>query len=152
LSKYRALRFRDEAEARAVLQLGARQLPAAPEPEKKHKYNAKATVVDGIKFPSKREAARYTEMAIRQRLGEVLFFLRQVPFHMPGGTRLVVDFLEVPAHIELEIDGRVVRIAMIDVIRAGGIRVKDAKGVETDSFKIKRREIHHHYPVKVEVV
>lgn len=42
----------------------------APEP-KKNKYSAEATVLNGLKFASKREAARYQELLMLQSAGEI---------------------------------------------------------------------------------
>jgi len=47
-----------------------------PEPPKKHKYNARKTVVDGITFDSKREAEYYCELKLRVRAG--LFLLKYI--------------------------------------------------------------------------
>ena len=99
---------------------------------KRHKYNAKPTVVDGIRFDSKREANYYSALKLRVKAGEVLFFLRQVPIHLPGGTKLVIDFQEFHAD--------------------GTVHFVDAKGRETDGFKIKRREVEHNYPFILELV
>jgi len=98
----------------------------------RHKFGAVQTVLDGIKFPSKLEARYYTQLKLRVKAGEVLFFLRQVPIHLIGGTRLVVDFLEF--HTD------------------GSVHFVDTKGIETYSFKIKRREVEAVYPFKIEVV
>ena len=38
---------------------------------KRHKYNAQATVVDGIKFGSKAEARKYVDLRNQQSAGEV---------------------------------------------------------------------------------
>lgn len=99
---------------------------------KPHKYGAKPTEVDGIRFDSQKEARYYSELKLRQRAGEVLFFLRQVPLHLPGGTRLVVDFLEFHAD--------------------GTVHFVDTKGVVTEIFKIKKREVEAAYPLEIEVV
>jgi hypothetical protein len=99
---------------------------------RKHKYAAKKTVVDGIQFDSQKEARYYRQLKLRVQAGEVLFFLRQVPFHLPGGTKLVIDFLEF--HTD------------------GSVHVVDVKGMETAQFKIKKREVEHHYPIEVEIV
>jgi hypothetical protein len=48
-----------------------------------NKYRAVATVVDGIRFHSKGEAARYAELVRLQEVGEVSYFLRQVPRSSP---------------------------------------------------------------------
>ena len=106
--------------------------PNGGKPEKGNKYGAVPTVVDGIRFDSKREARYYETLKARLAAGEIRYFLRQVPLHLPGGTKLVVDFLVV------ELDGR--------------NRFIDAKGRETATFKVKRREVEHHYPVEIELV
>lgn len=97
--------------------------------EKRSKYSAVVTYVDGIRFDSKREARYYEQLKHRKQSGELLYFLRQVPIHLPGGTRLVVDFLEFHAD--------------------GSVRYVDVKGRETDAFKIKRREVQAAYPIHI---
>lgn len=98
----------------------------------KHKFRAKPTQVDGFKFPSQKEARYYVNLKLRVRAGEVLFFLRQVPIHLPGGTKLVIDFLEFHAD--------------------GMVHFVDTKGIKTETFKIKRREVEALYPFDIEVV
>jgi len=58
----------------------------------RHKFHAKPTECDGIKFHSKKEAVRYQQLKQLQNVGEVVFFLRQTPFHLPGGIKYVCDF------------------------------------------------------------
>lgn len=103
----------------------------ARKPERK--YHNQPTVVDGIRFDSKREARYFEQLKLRKHAGEVSHWLRQVPLHLPGGTRYVVDFLvffsdpaRMPAYV-------------------------DVKGRETQVFRLKRREIQHHYPIKIEL-
>lgn len=100
--------------------------------QRRNKFGAVVTYVDGIRFDSKREAGVYEQLRLRQAAGEIRYFLRQVPLHLPGGTKLVVDFLVV------ELDGR--------------IRYIDAKGRQTPVFRLKKREVEHHYPVEIELV
>lgn len=95
----------------------------------RHKFKAKPTITDDIRFDSKKEAAFYTQLKLRQSVGEVLFFLRQVPFHLPGGVRYVCDFQVFTA------DGRVEFI--------------DVKGMQTAEFKAKRRMVESLYPVEI---
>ena len=98
----------------------------------KHKYKAKPTVRDGIRFDSKKEAKYYDELKIRVAAGEVLFFLRQVPFHLPDGVKMIIDFLEFRTD--------------------GTVHVVDVKGYKTDVYKIKKRMVEALYPVDVEEV
>lgn len=109
---------------------GAMPPGAGKAPPRRHKYAATATVVDGIRFDSKREARLYESLKARRQAGEVAFFLRQVPIHLPGGTKLVVDFLV------FFTDGRPPEFL-------------DAKGIETAVFKVKRREVEAAYPIQI---
>ena len=100
---------------------------------KNHKYHAVPVVDDGFRFASKAEAKYYEELKLRcNDGGDVLFFLRQVPFHLPGNTRYVVDFQEF--HVD------------------GSVHFIDVKGVETGMFKLKKRMVEQLYPVKIEIV
>lgn len=99
---------------------------------KRNKFNASKTEVDGFKFDSKKEARYYSELKLRVRSGEVLFFLRQVPLHLSGNTRYVCDF------VEFHTDET--------------IHFIDVKGRETDMFKMKKRQVEDLYPIEIEVV
>lgn len=95
-----------------------------------HKFNAIRTECDGIKFPSKREARCYQALKLKQQAGEILFFLRQVPFHLPGGVRYVVDFQTFDSD--------------------GSVHFLDSKGMKTESYKAKKRMVEALYPIEVE--
>lgn len=107
-----------------------REIPTATQP--RHKFNAKQVEYDGIKFDSKLEGDFYLHLKLQQQAKQVLFFLRQVPIHLPGGTKLVVDF----------------QVFYAD----GTCRFIDTKGIETSDFLIKKREVEHCYPFEIEVV
>lgn len=47
---------------------------------KRSKYGAVKTTIDGYVFDSKREAARYAELRLRERAGEIQSLERQVPY------------------------------------------------------------------------
>lgn len=95
----------------------------------KHKFRAIPTEVDGIRFPSKKEAAYYSKLKKRK---DVVFFLMQVPFHLPNNAKYVVDF------VEFHTDDTVHFI--------------DVKGYETKEFKLKKKWVESIYPVIIEVV
>jgi hypothetical protein len=61
-----------------------------------NKYRNVQTVIDGIQFQSKAEAARYEYWSNLCHLGKILWFTRQVPFYLPGGVVYRADFLVVP--------------------------------------------------------
>jgi hypothetical protein len=48
---------------------------------------------DGILFDSQLEMRRYKELKLLKAAGDILYFLRQVPFHLPGGIVARVDFM-----------------------------------------------------------
>ena len=95
-----------------------------------HKFNAKRTEIDGISFPSKKEAAYYQQLLLRQKGNDVIFFLRQVPFHLPGGVRYVVDFQE--------------------FLSDGTVRFVDVKGMRTSEYIAKKKMVEALYPIKIE--
>ena len=96
----------------------------------RHKFNAKPTVADGIRFDSKKEAKYYEELKLRQKAGDIVFFLRQVPLHLPGKTRYVIDFLEFHAD--------------------GTVHFVEIKGHKTEVYKIKKRQAESLYPIQIE--
>lgn len=98
----------------------------------RHKYKASPCETDTIKFGSKAEAAYYNRLKFLKQSGEVIFFLRQVPFDLPGNTKYFVDFQVFYA------DGS---IAFIDV-----------KGMSTPMFILKKKQVEELYPIEIEVV
>ncbi|MCP4652598.1 MAG: DUF1064 domain-containing protein [Candidatus Omnitrophica bacterium] len=97
----------------------------------RHKFNAKQTIRDGIKFPSKKEARYYDELKMKVEAGIVLFFLRQVPLHLPGGVTMRIDFLEF--HTD------------------GTAHFVDTKGVITANWRDKKKIAETLYPIEIEV-
>ncbi len=100
---------------------------------KRHKYNAKATVIDGFRFDSKKEAARYVRNKLLLSNGEMTMQLRQTPFHLPDGVIYRLDFMEFYSN--------------------GSILFVDVKGRDTKMSKLKRGMVECLYPhVKITLV
>lgn len=95
----------------------------------KHKFRAIATELDGIKFASKKEAKRYRELKILQQSGELLFFLRQVPFHLPANVKYICDFL-----------------CFWD---DGTVTIEDVKGIKTPMYILKKKQLEVIYPIRI---
>lgn len=95
----------------------------------KHKFKARRTNVDGIKFSSKKEANRYNILKLLQKSGDILFFLRQVPFHLPGGVKYICDFLIFWTN--------------------GDVTIEDVKGFKTEIYKAKKKMVEALYPVEI---
>ena len=97
-----------------------------------HKFNAVKIVLDGIIFPSKKEGFIYENLKLRQIAGEIIFFLRQVPFHLPGNIRYFVDF--------------------VTFNKDGTVHFLDAKGMKTPLYKLKKKQVETIYPIEIEEV
>ncbi len=95
----------------------------------RHKFNAKPTELDGIRFSSKKEAKRYSELKLLQKSSEVLFFIRQVPFHLPANVRYVCDFMVFWTN--------------------GEVTIEDVKGMKTDMYIVKKKILEDMYPIKI---
>lgn len=96
-----------------------------------HKYLNKPCEHDGIKFASKLEGSFYLLVKKHKENGDILFFLRQVPFVLPGNIRYLVDFC-----LFMD-DGHVVFV--------------DVKGVDTPVSSLKIKQVEHIYPVNIEI-
>lgn len=94
-----------------------------------HKFHAQPTELDGIKFASKKEARYFGGLQLARKSGDLLFFLRQVPFHLPGGVRYVCDFAE--------------------FWKSGEVRFVDVKGFRTAQFKSKKKMVEALYPITI---
>lgn len=99
-------------------------------PVRKHKYGAKKVVVDGIRFDSKREAKRWSDLLILERAGEITNLERQVPIGLMGQNAPIMTD-----------SGKQVRRYIADFRyqdKNGVTVIEDAKGFPTEGYKIKR--------------
>lgn len=96
----------------------------------RNKYNAIKTLVDGIKFDSRKEAARYQELKILRRVGEIRDlelqprFLLQDKFKLDGVTHRKIEY--------------VADFKYWDNTKKAWI-VEDVKGVKTPVYKLKKK-------------
>lgn len=104
------------------------------------KYNARKTVIDGITFDSKREAGRYTELKLLERIGEI----DALSVH-PVYT--LVDAFECRGVRERAIK----YIGDFQYIENGNLVCEDVKGVQTKVFMIKRKLFLLRYGEKIEL-
>ena len=95
----------------------------------KHKFRAIPTELDGIKFALRKEAKRYRELELLKKSGELLFFLRQVPFHLPANVKYVCDFL--------------------CFWKDETVTVEDVKGIKTPLYILKKKQVEAIYPIKI---
>lgn len=95
-----------------------------------NKYRNCKTVLDGICFDSKREAERYAELNILLKAGEIKDLILQPKFELQGKFRCRDK--NYPA-ITYKADFQYTEAA------TGKIVVEDVKGMETETFKLKKK-------------
>lgn len=105
---------------------------------KRHKYAAKPTVVQNIRFASKKEADRYEELRLLERAGAIRDLVLQQAFdlHVHGGallSRYLADFSYTEA--------------------ASGERVvEDVKGMRTRMYQLKARWMQAEHGITIREV
>lgn len=97
--------------------------------KKRHKYNARAAWVDGVRFDSVAESRYYERLKLFVAAGELLRFHMQVNFVLAGPVKVRVDFME--------------------IYPDGKIKYVDVKGVVTKSFIRNRKMIKAVYGVDI---
>lgn len=98
----------------------------------RNKYHAVPVEIDGMRFDSKLEARYYAVLKTLVRSGQVDYFLRQVPFHLPGKVTYRCDF---------QVFWKEEVVTYVDV-----------KGRDTPMSRLKRKQVEDLYPVKIELV
>lgn len=86
------------------------------------KYGAVPTVVDGVRFASKREARRDAELALLMRAHKIVEIERQPRFPLRVAGKLITTYVADWKYL---------------IAGSGTYTVEDAKGVQTPAFKIK---------------
>lgn len=94
-----------------------------------HKFHNVPTEVEGVRFDSKKEGKYWQGLMLARRSGDLLFALRQAPFHLPGGIVYRVDFVEFWAN--------------------GEVRFVDVKGFKTRTYINKKKQVEALFPVKI---
>jgi len=93
-----------------------------------NKYRNVKTIVDGMKFDSRREANYYIYLKAQRACGG-LTFERQVRIPLAAGIKYVVDF--VVKH------------------KSGRVEYVDVKGYRTTVYRMKKRLFEHQYGVPI---
>ena len=97
-----------------------------------HKFHAKPTTYNGLRFDSRKEANYYLLLKSLVTDGSLLFFLRQVPFDLPGNIKYRLDFMEFWTN--------------------GDIIFTEVKGYVTDSARIKLAFVRDLYKIDINIV
>lgn len=106
-------------------------------PVKRLKYGNTFTIVDGIKFRSKREAKYYTDYKVQAWAGLITHFERQPRYKIVINGKLICTVI-------LDFQYREADTGILHVI--------DVKGVDDKYSQLKRKLVEAMYPITVELV
>ena len=106
---------------------------------RRHKFNAKPTVVDGIRFASKKEATRYGELRLLEKAGEIHLLQLQPAFNL--WTSAGKAWTQKPVG-QYRAD-----FAYLDY-RKGRV-VEDVKGFKTPLYRWKKRHVEAQYNITI---
>jgi hypothetical protein len=97
------------------------------------KYRNQPIVIDGIRFASRREGRRWSELRLLERAGQISDLKRQVTFPLDVNGKPVCRYVADATYRE-----------------NGALVVEDAKGFRTPEYKIKARlfEAIHGFPIR----
>ena len=110
------------------------------------KYKNRAVTVDWHRFPSVREAARYRELRLLERAGQIT------------DLQIQVKFVLIPAQYEGEgkskrcIERECAYIADFVYTEGGKTVVEDAKGMRTKEYIIKRKLMLYIHKIRIREV
>jgi hypothetical protein len=96
------------------------------------KYRNVPTVVDGTRFHSKREAARWSELRLLERAGKVAALERQVAYPVVMNGVKVCSWL-----------------ADFRYREAGETVVEDVKGCKTPLYRLKKKLVEAQYGITI---
>ena len=94
----------------------------------KRKYGNVKTIVDGIKFDSKKEAKRYGQLKLLEQAGEISVLRLQVKFILSVCT-YVADFVYYNKDMVLI--------------------VEDCKGMKTPVYRLKKKMMKHEHGIEI---
>jgi len=99
-------------------------------PKKGNKYRAESVVIDGIRFDSKKEGARYAQLSLLQKAGSIRDLELQVPVMLEGRDGPIKT--RTGRDMRITVDFKYFDIKL-------GIWVwEDAKGMATRDYEVRR--------------
>lgn len=110
----------------------------------RHKYGAQRTEVDGISFASKREAARYGELKLLERAGEIRGLALQPPYALL--VPMLKDPLEAFKHVGTYVAD------FVYYTKSGEKVVEDVKGFKTPLYRWKKKHVEAQYGITIREV
>lgn len=104
-----------------------------------HKYKAKPTIVDGIRFASKAEAKRYGELKLLAEQGEITLLTLQPSY--PCAVLTPAGDLEIIGVYKAD-------FSYFDVRRQRRT-VEDVKGMRTPGYLWKKKHVEAQYGIRI---
>lgn len=103
--------------------------------QKPAKYRNVKTEIDGLTFDSKKEAARWQELRILERAGEIKDLVRQTRFDLRVNGELICFYKADFVYREKLTDWRII--------------VEDSKGVKTRDYLIKKKLMYAIHKISI---
>jgi hypothetical protein len=101
---------------------------------KAHKYHARPVVVDNIRFDSRREAGRYTELKLLERAKSISNLQTQVRYPLEVNGIIVSHY--------------VADFKYFDTVKKVWV-VEDAKGFVTDLYRLKKKLVRALFGIEI---
>jgi hypothetical protein len=119
-----------------------------------HKYRAVPTVIDGIRFASKKEAARYGQLKMLEKAGEIRNLTLQPVYPLFAHTRTITQRGKLTyeavkcgtykADFRYEVQG----LSASENERWHAV-IEDVKGFKTPVYRLKKKWVEAQYGIKV---
>ena len=106
--------------------------------QKRNKFNARKTVVDGIVFHSAAEANRYKILKILEKAGHIRALKLQVPFIYYCIIEESLDYKKIFTYY-----------ADFMYIENEKTIIEDVKGMKTPVYRLKKKLIEAYYGIKI---
>lgn len=124
-----------EAEYAAIQAKRSGKPSRKPNNGRTRKYGNERVEVDGIKFDSKKEAARYVALRMLEHHGFIRNLRLQVPYKLTERRKYIADF------VYEELGG----FFLLDWVEV----VEDCKGYRTEVYKLKRDLMKEKYGIVI---
>lgn len=122
------------------------------------KYHAQPVTLNGIRFDSKKEARRYSELLLLEKAGVIQNLQRQVKYVLiPAQREFSNEIYTKGAKKGCYKPGKLLEsecsyYADFVYLQDGKIVVEDAKGVRTEAYKIKKKLMLKEYGIQIKEV
>lgn len=102
--------------------------------KKKNKYGAKKSIVDGIKFDSKKEADHYISLKLLLNNKKIKDLELQVKYPVFINDKKIFNYIADFTYTDIE---------------TGNKHVIDVKGFKTDIYKLKKKAVEAYYNINI---